>query len=318
MKEELLIRYIVGELTSEERIAVEEWIFLDKRNEKVYSEMKKVWELGDHVKQPKDVDVDEAWATFVSRRSDREMSTKSVAVVSIKRRIQWAAAAVLLIGLSFYWLDASRSDSKHLQTLANIQRDSLPDGSVVTLNRNAALTYYESWFNKNRQVKLMNGEAFFEVKRDEKHPFVIESGKSRITVLGTSFHVRQDKSDTEVIVASGSVRVQFGNQEVVLKPRQYALITDSVKNSIKVDTVPDQLYKYYVHQEFVFENTPLTRVFQVLSKAYDIQFVLDNPEHGRKLLSATFEQQTLSEMIDVILKTFDLRIEKKGHVYHIK
>jgi transmembrane sensor len=317
MKEELLTRYIVGEVSSDERLAVEKWILLDQKNNKVYLDMKRVWELGERTKQPKDIDIDQAWATFVSRRAEK--STTPNVSISIKRKMGWAVAAVVLLSISVsaYFLGVSDRDSMHLQTFSNTQRDSLPDGSVVTLNRNSALTYHETWFGKNRQVKLTNGETFFEVRRDEERPFVIEAGKSKITVLGTSFHVRQEEGSTEVIVASGSVRVQVGTQVVVLKPQQSALITDSLKNRIKVDTVSDQLYKYYVHQQFVFENTPLTRVFQILHKAYDLQFVIDNPKDGKKLLSVTFEQQTLSEMIDVILKTFDLKMEKKGHVYHI-
>src|SRR5690606_8924025 len=97
------------------------------------------------------------------------------------------------------------SIEKKLKTDLQVQHVGLPDGSTVHLNTNAEMVYQKQWLGKGRKVRLFKGEVFFEVKRDQNNPFVIESGNSKITVLGTSFHVRRDGTDTEVIVASGAV-----------------------------------------------------------------------------------------------------------------
>ncbi|QQT27384.1 FecR family protein [Sphingobacterium spiritivorum] len=320
MKDVLVTKYIVGDASPEEVLVVEQWISSNHENEKVYQQMKKAWELSKQTTVPEDIDVDRVWADFVRRKNEREEAQVKYEKPSKFFSVKWMIAAVTLLclGISLYFFAVQSAVDKQLQSFADVRRDQLPDGSVVTLNKYSQIAYSESWLSKNRSVKLTSGEVFFEVKRDEKHPFVIDAGKTKITVLGTSFHVRRSNGETEVIVASGSVSVRSADQEVILKPLQSVLISDTLRNKLKVDTVPDQLYRYYVHQEFVFENTPLPRVIEILNKAYDQHLVLINPKHRQLLLTATFEQQPLSEIIKVLLETFDLKIEKKGDEYHIK
>ena len=320
MKDVLVTKYIVGDASPEEVLVVEQWISSNHENEKVYQQMKKAWELSKQTTVPEDIDIDQVWADFVRKKNEREESQVKYEKPSRVLPVKWMIAAVTLLclGISLYFFAAQSAVDKQLQSFADVRRDQLPDGSVVTLNKYSEIAYSESWLSKNRSVKLTSGEVFFEVKRDEKHPFVIDAGKTKITVLGTSFHVRRGNGETEVIVASGSVSVRSADQEVILKPLQSVLISDTLKNKLRVDTVPDQLYRYYVHQEFVFENTPLPRVLEILNKAYDQHLVLSNPKQRQLLLTATFEQQPLSEIIKVILETFDLKIEKKGNQYHIK
>src|SRR5690606_9925607 len=76
-------------------------------------------------------------------------------------------------------------------------------------------------------------------------------------------------------------------------------------------------YRYYVHQEFTFENTPLPRVFEILGKAYQKKFLIEDPKIKALTYTATFEQQNLNEIIDVILRTFSLKISKKDEAYYI-
>lgn len=320
MKDVLVTKYIVGDASPEEVLVVEQWISSNHENEKVYQQMKKAWELSKQTTVPEDIDIDRVWANFVRKKNEREEAQVKYEKPSRVFPVKWMIAAVTLLclGISLYFFAARAAVDKQLQSFADVRRDQLPDGSVVTLNKYSEIAYSESWLSKNRSVKLTSGEVFFEVKRDEKHPFVIDAGKTKITVLGTSFHVRRGNGETEVIVTSGSVSVRSADQEVILKPLQSVLISDTLKNKLKVDTVPDQLYRYYVHQEFVFENTPLPRVLEILNKAYDQHLVLSNPKHRQLLLTATFEQQPLSEIIKVIMETFDLKIEKKGNQYYIK
>ncbi len=321
MKKEWIAKYISGQTTAEECARVEQWIKEDVLHEKEYLDTKKIWDMSGQGKYTPKVDIDIAWANFIRKRDAHVEDREKVLRTLVKRRImRWSAAiAIGILGtLSVWWINNSLSEEVHLKTVLHTLKSSLPDGSIVNLNKHTTLHYRKTWFGKEREVYLRQGEAFFDVNRDEAHPFVIESGKTRITVLGTSFHVRRGAQETEVIVASGSVKVNYADQEVLLKPEQMIVIPDTSKLQLKVDTVPDHLYRYYIHQEFVFENTPLTRVFDTLKKAYDIQFVIDTPETGELLLSATFEQQTLTEILNVIVQTFNLKIEKKGNKYHIK
>ncbi|SMG09061.1 FecR family protein [Sphingobacterium psychroaquaticum] len=322
MNKEWITKYIVGEMNAAERATMEAWIEADPVHKEEYIAMKKVWELSAQKGDAPEIDIDRAWNTFTQLRTERAQSKDEV-VVKIRtsrspfRWIGAAAAILLILGLSYWGLNDKLSQETDLRTLTQTLRAPLPDGSMVSLNKDTELHYHKSWFGKKRAVSLVEGEAFFEVKKDKAHPFVIEAGQHRITVVGTSFHVRRTPGETEVIVATGKVRVNYGDQEVFLLPEQRIVIADTSKQTVKVDSVKDNLYRYYVHQVFEFDNTPLSRVFEALGKAYEKEFVLENPAHRKLLYSAKFEQQGLSEMIDVILKTFDLKMKKRGNKYYI-
>lgn len=320
MKKELIVKYIVGEADRQERLLVEAWIAENSDNKKELEEMKKVWDIGEESGQIPEIDIDNAWSNFVRMRDEENKKIKSINSTPKRNALNWMiiAASLLLFGaLAFWGLQSTWSVEKKLKTDLQIQHVGLPDGSTVHLNTHAEMIYQKEWLGKARKVQLSKGEIFFDVKEDRKHPFVIESGKSKITVLGTSFHVRREGIHTEVIVASGSVKVDYMGQELILKPNQMVTVSDTSNQKIEVDTVPDQLYRYYVHQEFVFENTPLPRVFEVLGKAYGKQFIIEDPQAKTLQYTATFEQQNLAEIVDVILKTFDLKMVKKDNVYHI-
>lgn len=306
---ELLIKYIVGEADHQERLLVETWAAEHSDNKKELEEMKRVWDIGEERKQVPEIDVDKAWSDFVRMRDNRK-----------RNHLNWirVAASLLLFGAFVFWgLQSILRVEKKLKTDMQVQHVGLPDGSTVHLNTRAEMIYRKDWLGKDRRVRLFAGEVFFDVKKDPDNPFVIESGKSKITVLGTSFHVRRDGMDTEVIVASGAVKVAYNKQKIVLKPNQMIVVSDTSDQKVRIDTVPDQLYRYYVHQEFTFENTPLPRVFEILGKAYQKKFLIEDPEAKNLTYTATFEQQNLTEIIDVILKTFDLKMSKKDDVYYI-
>lgn len=323
MKRELIVKYIVGEADRQERLSVEAWIAENSDNKRELEEMKKVWDIGEESGQVPEIDIDNAWSAFAKMRDERNSKVESLDTAQKRDHLNWisiAASLLLLGGLAFWGLQSTYSVEKILKTDLQIQHAGLPDGSTVHLNTHTEMVYQKEWLGKDRKVQLFKGEVFFDVKEDQNHPFVIESGKSKLTVLGTSFHVRREGIETEVIVASGSVKVSYSGQELVLKPNQMVVVSDSSQRKVRIDTVPDQLYRYYVHQEFVFENTPLPRVFEVLGKAYGKQFVIENPKVRTLKLTATFEQQKLPEIVEVILKsfeTFDLKMTKKDNFYHI-
>lgn len=324
MKNEWIVNYILGETSPEDNKKIAAWIEENPEHEAQYLELKKIWGLTERKVDYQPVDIDQAWSRFVDLRAGRAAegadeipeAVKPVRRLGATRIFQVAASVLLVCGLSFMALHFGLTEDKQLTTWGAVEHVDLPDGSHVSLNKASDLRYHKAWLGRERQVTLAKGEAFFQVKHDEAHPFVIQSGKQTITVLGTSFNVRKGENQTEVIVASGKVCVQYGKEKVFLTANQHVTIADTTTKVVQPDTVPDQLYRYYIHQEFIFENTPLPRVFEVLGRAYGQQFVL-NPMHKKLLYTARFEQQNLKEIVEVILTTFNLKIEKKGSTYYI-
>lgn len=320
MKKELVVKYIVGDANQQERLLVDNWAAEHSDNRRELEEMKKVWNIGKSSGQVPEIDIDRAWLDFVGRRNERINNIRPLVAPRKSRRVNGLRIAVALFVFclfGFWILRSIWSVEQSLETGEQVQHVGLPDGSTVHLNTHAEMVYQKSWLRKDRRVQLRRGAIFFDVKRDHKHPFIVESGTSKIKVLGTSFQVRREGANTEVIVASGAVKVIHDGQEIILKPDQMVVVSDTLKNTVRVDTVPDQLYRYYVHEEFMFENTTLERVFDVLGKAYDKQFLIEDPEIKKLTYNATFEQQSLQEILEVIVKTFGLTIQQKDNVYYI-
>ena len=266
------------------------------------------------------MDVDKAWADFKVVRDKRASEAASLPqkMTPVKQWSWWLAASILILcAVGFYVFDQSHREEMFLSSRDQVRQDSLPDGSVVTLNKNTSLAYSSRWTNKNRNVTLERGEVFFQVHKDKKHPFVIETGKTKITVLGTSFNVRRIPDATEVIVATGLVKVGYANKEVFLRPQQMITIRD--RDTIKVgkEPVKDQFYKYYVDRVFDFQNTPLKRVVEVLNQAYDYTIIVDHSPDQKLLLTAKFEQNSLTEILKVISSTFGLKVHVKDREIHL-
>jgi ferric-dicitrate binding protein FerR (iron transport regulator) len=320
MNKELLEKYIVGETNEVENAMIKNWLEEDANNKEEYIKMKKMWDSLPKPLDVPDVNVDKAWADFKVVRDKRasEAAVLPKKMTPVKQWSWWLAASILILcAVGFYVFDQSHREEMFLSSRDQVRQDSLPDGSVVTLNRNTTLAYSSRWTNKNRNVTLERGEVFFQVHKDKKHPFVIETGKTKITVLGTSFNVRRIPNATEVIVATGLVKVGYANKEVFLRPQQMITIRDSDTIRVGKEPVKDQFYKYYVDRVFDFENTPLKRVVELLNQAYDYKIIIDRSSDQKLLLTAKFEQNSLTEILKVISSTFELKVNVKDREIHL-
>ena len=121
-----------------------------------------------------------------------------------------AAAAVALLCLSVWtaYLYMQPAAIQTVSTLAETRTVRLPDGSSVMLNHYSSLSYPEKFKSDKREVEL-NGEAYFEISKDKKHPFIVQTETMDIQVLGTHFNVDayQNNPDVKTTLLSGSVAV---------------------------------------------------------------------------------------------------------------
>lgn len=145
----------------------------------------------------------------------------------------------------------------------------LADGTQVWLNAETELRYPAAFSEGQRKV-FLKGEAYFEVAHDSLHPFVVESGKQRVTVLGTSFGIRAYEETDRVLTTleAGKVRVDCENQSVVLKPGEQACYKSG---QITVGKVNTWEYTAWHKGMFIFTNRPLEEILNTLSRWYNIE-----------------------------------------------
>jgi ferric-dicitrate binding protein FerR (iron transport regulator) len=226
-----------------------------------------------------------------------------------------AASALVLIGIGiisflvFNYQGVPREIA--LQSLQQVVIDTLPDASVVTLNKNSTLTYPERFVGGTRPVSL-KGEAFFLITANIKKPFVITVNDLQVKVVGTSFNIKSMNAATEIVVETGIVQVNKNGQVITLKAGEKIMVLKEQAALMK-ETVKDKLYNYYRTKEFVCDNTPLWKLVAVLNEAYGSNIMISNEATKNMMITTTFYNQPLDVVLNVIHETLGITVVKKDN-----
>jgi len=230
-------------------------------------------------------------------------------VVSIHKRIKWwrpvAAAAAMLAFITAAWL--LWPVKSPVQALATLKAPSghlrflrLPDSSSVWVNAGSQLKYPDRFRDKTREVYL-SGEAYFDVRHDAIHPFIIHTGPVITTVLGTAFNIREDLATRHVTVTvkRGKVSVANGKQEVaVLLPDQQVSI-DLQKNKAFRSPVDAIQVAAWRGGELRFDNL----AFMDAAKQVEDRFGVTIRFNNEKLKNCRFSASaSADEPLDEVLK----------------
>ena len=190
-----------------------------------------------------------------------------------RMRILAAAAAVILLCLSVgtVYLYMQPTSLQTVSTMAETRNVILPDGSSVLLNRHSSLSYPKRFKSDNREVQL-TGEAYFEVSKDQKHPFIVQTEHINVQVLGTHFNVDAYRNNPEVktTLLTGSVAVSNKSKSVrmILKPNEIA-IYNKVEEKLTRKVLKNAEDEISWRQgEFIFDDLPLQEIARELSNSF--------------------------------------------------
>ena len=200
----------------------------------------------------------------------------------------------------------------------------LPDGTRVFLNAGSRLIYPENFSGKTREVFLV-GEAYFDVKHDLNHPFIVQLNDLRVKVLGTRFNISAYSADNiiETVLAEGKVSMEKNNAGLFdkvteLVPGQLASFDRTIQ-SINLKSVDANNYILWTKGLFQFESTDLSRITKRLERYYNIRFEYKDPLLGGLRISGKMElKDDKDEICDRIARAASVRIMKKGdNLYEI-
>jgi len=201
----------------------------------------------------------------------------------------------------------------------------LPDGTTVYLNAGSRLVYPEYFNDKNREVLLV-GEAFFEVKEDKDHPFIVQTTELRIKVLGTKFNVSAYPTDNviETVLTEGTVQLQQNNSklfsdDIELIPGQLAAFNKTTRQTA-LKTVNTENYTIWKDGLCKFEGTDLSRIIKKMERFYNIRFQYSDPFLGTIKITGKLElNEDREEIINRIAVAASVKINKIGeYLYEIK
>ncbi|MDJ1470283.1 FecR family protein [Xanthocytophaga flava] len=231
---------------------------------------------------------------------------------------QYAAAAVLILTLSWLLMISMQNQTPHLltQSTRNGERITvkLGDGTIVKLNASSSITYPEKFEHTNIREVELTGEAFFEVVPNPNKPFQVRSKDIQTTVLGTSFDVQAYPGElVRVTVATGKVEVAAqvadnsgGNKKVLLHPNQQAIYQPSGKD-IHTQPVDAAVFIAWKDNVLHFDGLPLKDVIRQMERWYGAKITLTDQALGECVVVGTYRQKSLHDVLKAL--SFALKLE---------
>jgi transmembrane sensor len=313
--DEVIARVLSGEATANDHVLVEEWIALSPANQQSYELSGRLFEQSAALKKIIPVDTDKAWLKVKSRMGVQKNPSKIISFgiarpLPIFLRIAAMLAIVAGLGAAGYYLlfRDKHAGEKIISSAEEVRHASLPDGSTVVLNRNSSLTYSSG----KKRIAQLSGEAYFEVKHDEKSPFIVLAGEITIEDIGTSFNVKAYPGSKTIVisVAEGEVKVSTGEHECTGLVAGEAAEYDAEKHTLTKSLDDDKNITAYKDKNFIFENTELQVVVKLLRDIYGRNIVLGNEALNKCRLTASFKNESLDSILDVIAETLHLQMKK--------
>lgn len=305
----VLLRYIRSEASDTEKVWVESWLDENEENGKTLEQIARIYYAG------------RTWERMQSRHSQ---DAYNVILKKINNRMHkhwlnriYIAAAcfigVLVMSTAISYLRVRIVEYLEPQIIT-VQANAgmrtcfnLPDGTQAYLNSGSRLSYPSSYDERERQVTLV-GEAYFSVKHDPEHPFIVSVSHDRlkVKVLGTKFNVQayENEDVVQTTLVSGAVNIVMEKDagktsERNLYPSEKAVydLTDKTLEVMNVDVEGEIAWK---DGRLVFKETPLPEVLRRLANFYNVDFKVMDPVLDSYRFTGTFNNRQLSQILDYL------------------
>lgn len=252
MQENYLAKWLNNELTEAE--------LSEFKKSEAYASYQRIVEVSDAMEGP-EFNADQVLEAIKNKRILKE--TKVVQLHPFKRFMRVAAVAAFLVIGSYFYVN-SLDESVTTQYAEN-KEVVLPDASQVILNADSELTFSETHWADNRNVKL-NGEAFFKVAKGKR--FTVATDLGTVAVLGTQFNVEQRDGFFEVSCFEGLVSVSFRDKEIKLPAGSSFMAIDGqiVESATAEGNAPS-----WMNAESTFKSIPLKYVLQEFERQHDLR-----------------------------------------------
>lgn len=268
-----------------------------------------------------------------------------------RRVIGYAAvfSGILLLacGALFFWKKSFPKDAALTAKINQVVVPSgapikkiLPDSSVVWLNAGSQIRYADQFIGNKREVYI-NGEAYFKIKQDEKHPFIVHAGNITIRVLGTEFNVQAygDEDRIETTLISGKVQVQITgkpDKKIILTPHEKLTVINQefklsgkaselrkelsfqVKEVVPLKTTTPIQEVAWLDDKLAFQNERFSELAKRLERRYDVHIVFVDTLLNQERLSGVFENESIGKALKILQMTTPFHYQTHGDTVYLK
>jgi len=235
-------------------------------------------------------------------------------------RYWWMAAslagAFLLAGSGWYIWQQGQPLRVHTDYGTQMTL-TLPDGSRVRLNGNSTLRYAGSWQASEDREVWLDGEAFFEVTKQQttarRIKFITHTPDLSISVLGTRFNVNTRRGNTQVVLTEGRVELSKPGdpkaRRIVMQPGQLALTQPGIEQVVVRPTRPNVLTAWTKNQ-FVFDNTSLRDIARQLEDTQGIRLIFEDDAMADRRFTGNLANENTETLLTTLATTFNLKIDR--------
>lgn len=318
----VIIKKIRKSITEKESLELDEWLGTSELNRKVFSEILNIARVTTSAPEYFVPNKEKAWEKINSRIELSQAKPKPS-----YSKYGYVAAALVFVIMSFFFLwfyhsgnmFYQRQSTEVISPMGQKTMIVLPDSSLVWLNSGSTLKY-SGVFNKKEREVILEGEAFFEVRKNSSKMFRVKAGILFVDVYGTSFNVKNyaDDNTKEVTVSSG--RVSVGDSQKALKSLtkgQQAVLNKTTNKLSVVNAEPD-VVSSWKNNELKFDNTPLTEVVKYLERWYGVNINIEKSMIGKHNYTFKIKTESLTEILEKIKIITPIAYEINGKDVRIR
>lgn len=226
-------------------------------------------------------------------------------IVSYQKFARIAAVIIplfLFAGGMFYYLSPQNEMIEVSVAYGEQKRLILPDSSEVWLNAGSTILYPET-FAKDKRLVMLDGEAYFSIKKDTASPFIVEASQLSVKVLGTRFNVKAYPNDEKITttLTSGKVEVSVQSQPPhILKPNEQ-LTYDKKSSDIHISMIDTNDTNCWMVGKLVFTNASVGEIFRTLERHYNT--TIDNTATiptSKRYTVKFLKDESLDEILNIL------------------
>jgi ferric-dicitrate binding protein FerR (iron transport regulator) len=255
------------------------------------------------------------WNAIEKREQRKTLKTRYLNVA-----VRIAAALVIGLFMGFFVHSLVNRTEPVFYTahspMGSVSEWNLPDGTVIFLNSGSEIKYSVNGKKAPREV-FLTGEAWFEVEKDKKRPFVVHTPFYEVQVTGTRFNVKayaeENKATTTLEEGEVIIRSEKNPQlteGIVLKPGQQLALAGNAENP-EISEVNTRWFTAWKDNKLILVNMPLKELIVLLERKYGVEFVVKDETVLNYHCDATFQGETLIELMDILegMIAIDYKIE---------
>lgn len=318
----LSFQYFEGKITKENEKTLLDFIASSPQNKMLFRDWENEWFATFNNEE-----TDKAWQKLVMQIEPEKMQETSVTKRRWLRGYKWMRIAAVFTGLILlsvtYLVYRNSVPEEYAFTveapLGERSRMVLPDGTLIWLNSGSHVEYSAGFRKNNRTIRLI-GEAYFEVKKNEEIPFIVQTKHCSVKVLGTRFNVSAYPDDdfTETTLIEGGVELISDLNEPLRMVPGERVVYNHKTNQMYKENVTAENFSSWTCNRLDFEEITLKDLMKKLSRRYNVKITIASEELAEKKFSGSLiNGETLTEVLSAINLIVPIEVTRQNDAVYI-